>query len=78
MSRLAPIIERLMLDLDDTYYHLRDAGRDTSIIDAMVKRCERLTDKWQRQHDCPTCTGVVNVLTARGRMTEHDQECPSC
>lgn len=74
---LAPIIERLMLDLDETYYHYRDAGRDATVVEALVRRCERLIDGWQRrQRDCPFCSGVVGARTVRGRVTEHDPGCP--
>lgn len=77
---LAPIIERIMLHLDEYVYVLRDAGRDSTVIENMTRSCERLTDKYQRaHHDCPFCGGAVRTLVLRNgryeRISEHDDSC---
>jgi hypothetical protein len=73
---IARIVETTMLHLDDYYYELKDQLIDTSIVETMVKRCEQLTYNMQRTlHDCPSCAGIVNVRTSKGRVTEHMENC---
>ena len=66
-TQLAPIIEAIMLRLDEHYYVLKDANIDTTTVSRMVRSCEKLVANYQtRKYNCADCFGTINA---------HDDDC---